>query len=269
MPLRVYESDKSIDEEIVQEMANTKISLVVADDDPVFRAYLNMLLTPLVDFEIKNIFEDAWTTLHYLQQHKVDIAILDVEMPGLTGLELARSLTTKPLFIFVTSHPGYAVEGFEVEAVDYILKPIQKERLIKALQKAQALLHTRPMPAETTQANPADDDDFVFVRDKSDYIKIELASIVFVEAMGDFVQIHLDNNHKQLVLVNLKNFESQLNDKHFMRISRTHLVNLRKITAMRHQQLELGEHSIPIGKSYLQQVESAILQKRTIKRFIE
>jgi len=250
-------------------MTNTKISLVVADDDPVFRAYLKMLLSPLVDFDIKNIFEDAWSALHYLQQHKVDVAILDIEMPGLTGLELARSLTTKPLFIFVTSHPGYAVEGFEVEAVDYILKPIQKERLIKALQKAQAMLHATPKVSEAVQTNTTEEDDFIFVRDKSDYIKIELASIVFVEAMGDFVQIHLDNNNKKLVLVNLKNFESQLNDKHFMRISRTHLVNLRKITAMRHQHLELGEHSIAIGKSYAQQVEDAILQKRTIKRFIE
>jgi two-component system, LytTR family, response regulator len=250
-------------------MTNTKISLVVADDDPVFRAYLNMLLSPLVDFDIKNIFEDPWKALQYLQQHPVDIAILDVEMPGLTGLEIARSLATKPLFIFVTSHPGYAVEGFEVEAVDYILKPIQKERLLKALQKAKALLNTKTMPAVAATGNQTEEEDFIFVRDKSDYIKIQLSAIIFVEAMGDFVQIHLDNHHKQLVLVNLKNFESQLNDKHFMRISRTHLVNLRKITAMRQQQLELGEHSIAIGKSYAQQVEEAILQKRTIKRFIE
>jgi two-component system, LytTR family, response regulator len=250
-------------------MTKTKISIVVADDDPVFRAYLNMLLSPLVDFDVKNIFEDAWTALQYLQQHPVDVAILDVEMPGLTGLELARSLAIKPLFIFVTSHPGYAVEGFEVEAVDYILKPIQKERLLKALQKATALLNNKTVPTVAPSSTHADEDDFIFVRDKSDYIKIQLSAIIFVEAMGDFVQIHLDNNHKQLVLVNLKNFESQLHDKHFMRISRTHLVNLRKITAMRQQQLELGEFSIPIGKSYAQQVEEAILQKRTIKRFIE
>jgi DNA-binding LytR/AlgR family response regulator len=251
-------------------MNNHKISVAVADDDPVFRAHLQMLLHPMIDFEVKAICEDAWSALHFLQQTPVDLAILDVEMPGLTGLEIARSLVTKPLFIFITSHPGYAVQGFEVEAVDYILKPVQKERFIKALQKAQDILKTKPAAVQQNpQKSNNSEDEFIFVRDKSDYIKIDLRAILFVEAMGDFVQIHLENQARQLVLVNLKNFESQLNDQHFIRISRTHLVNLRKVTAMRNQQLEVGEHSFPIGKVYAQQVEEAILQKRIIKRFID
>jgi Response regulator of the LytR/AlgR family len=116
-------------------MSQKPMTIVIADDDPVFREYLRLILSPMTDVHIAAVFEDAFETLKYLQTNAVDLALLDVEMPGLTGLELARSLQVKPMFMFITSHPGYALEGFDVEAIDYILKPIQKERVYKAIQK--------------------------------------------------------------------------------------------------------------------------------------
>lgn len=252
-------------------MNQQPMTVVIADDDPVFKEYLRLMLAPLKDISIKAIFDDAFATLQYLQQHEVDLALLDVEMPGLSGLELARSLQVKPMFLFITSHPGYAIEGFDVEALDYLLKPIQKERLYKAIQKAQYLLQLKQSVATHTHTANADNDAFIFVKDKNDYVKIELAQIVYVEALSDFVQIHLQNGQKHLVLVNLKNLEPQLKADYFLRISRTHLINIRRVTALRHHHIELQSDgvSLPIGKSYLDAVEETLLRDRTIRRFAD
>ena len=248
------------------------MTIIIADDDPVFREYLRMILSPMTDVHVVAVFEDAFDTLKYLQTHTVDLALLDVEMPGLSGLELARSLQVKPMFMFITSHPGYALEGFDVEAIDYILKPIQKERVYKAIQKAQQLIQLKqaaaaPMPVP---AGP-DDGAFIFVKEKNDYIKLELAHIVYVEALSDFVQIHLQNGQKHLVLVNLKNLEPQLKADYFLRISRTHLINIRRVTALRNHHIELEPDgvSLPIGKSYLDAVDETLLKDRTIRRFAD
>ncbi|MCU0333424.1 MAG: LytTR family DNA-binding domain-containing protein [Chitinophagaceae bacterium] len=244
-------------------MEPTTLKVVAADDDLVFREHLRILLSAMPGVELVAVHDGAWPCLAYLQQHTVDVAVLDVEMPGLTGTELARSLSRPPLFIFVTSHPGYAAEGFEIEAVDYIVKPVQKDRLLRALQNARQRL------AATTaaQAVPANNDDFVFIRDKNDYLRLELASIVYAEATGDFVQIHLHNGQKHLVLVNMKHFEAQLPSANFIRISRTHLINTNRITAIRQQKVELDQVSLPIGKSYLDALEESLLRYKTIKRY--
>lgn len=243
-------------------MESPILRVVAADDDLVFREHLRMLLSAMPGVELVAVHDGAWPCLTYLQQHTVDVAVLDVEMPGLTGMELARSLSRPPLFIFVTSHTGYAAEGFEIEAIDYIVKPVQKDRLLRALQKArERLLAAAPAPA------PAPADGYVFIRDKNDYLRLELASIVYVEATGDFVQIHLQSGQKHLVLVNLKHLEVQLPTANFIRISRTHLINSDRITAIRQQQVELGQVSLPIGKSYLEALQEAVLRHKTIKRF--
>lgn len=253
-------------------MNQQPMTIVIADDDPVFREHLRLLLTPLKDVQIAAVFEDAFACLQYLQQQTVDVALLDVEMPGLSGIELAKSLTVKPLCIFITSHPGYAVDGFDIDAVDYVVKPIQKERLYKAIQKAQQLLQLKQAAAAPLPA-PAGTDDgaFIFVKEKNDYIKLDLAHIVYVEALSDFVQIHLQNGQKHLVLVNLKNLEPQLKADYFLRISRTHLINIRRVTALRNHHIELEPDgvSLPIGKSYLDAVEETLLKDRTIRRFAD
>jgi len=252
-------------------MSQKPMTIVIADDDPVFREYLRLILSPMTDIHIAGVFEVAFTALQYLQNHEVDLALLDVEMPGLTGLELARSLQVKPMFMFITSHPGYAIEGFDVEAIDYILKPIQKERVYKAIQKAQQLMQIKRTAAAPLPAAAGADDGFIFVKEKNDYIKLELAHIVYVEALSDFVQIHLQNGHKHLVLVNLKNLEPQLKADYFLRISRTHLINIRRVTALRNHHIELEPDgvSLPIGKSYLDAVEDTLLKDRTIRRFAD
>ena len=250
-------------------MNQQPMTIVIADDDPVFREHLRLLLTPLKDVQIAAVFEDAFACLQYLQQQMVDVALLDVEMPGLSGIELAKSLTVKPLYIFITSHPGYAVDGFDIDAVDYVVKPIQKERLYKAIQKAQQLLQLKSAAAMPVTAAPLQDDAFIFVKEKNDYIKIELAQIVYVEALSDFVHIHLQNGQKHLVLVNLKNLEPQLKADYFLRISRTHLINIKKVTALRNHQVELEGMSLSIGKSYLDAVEASLLKDRTIRRFAD
>lgn len=243
----------------------TRLRVVAADDDLVFREHLRLLLSAMPGVELLAVHDGAWPCLAYLQQHAVDVAVLDVEMPGLNGMELARSLSRPPLFIFVTSHTGYAAEGFEIEAVDYIVKPVQKDRLLRALQKARERLVPTAPPA--APAAPATADGYVFIRDKNDYLRLELASIVYVEATGDFVQIHLQNGQKHLVLVNLKHLEAQLPAGNFIRISRTHLINSDRITAIRQQQVELDQVSLPIGKSYLEALQAAVLRHKTIKRF--
>ncbi|RYD78605.1 MAG: response regulator transcription factor, partial [Sphingobacteriales bacterium] len=196
-----------------------------------------------------------------------DLLILDVEMPGLTGIEFVQTLTTLPLVIFISSHPTYAVDAFDLDAVDYLVKPVSNMRLIKAIEKAKTLASLKKNTAPNEGFKNNNEDSF-FIKEKNAFVKISFADVIYIQSLGDFVNIFLTNGDKKIVLVSMKNIEQQLPSSVFLRISRTHIVNKDKITALETGMILLDKLQLPVGKTYNDIVLKAVVGNTAVKRFI-
>ncbi|MFN8430329.1 MAG: LytTR family DNA-binding domain-containing protein [Spirosomataceae bacterium] len=244
-----------------------KLSYILVDDDEMFRDYLLEQLNLYSDLECLGVCENAFSTLEKLQNQSPDFLILDVEMPNLTGIQLVKSLKQVPLVIFVTSHPHYAVDAFELDAVDYLVKPFSAERLLKAINKIQELVQWKTETTLHDSVVNVERDSF-FIKDKNTYIKIAYDEVLYVQSLGDFSYIYLQNGEKKIVLSNLKSLEQQLPSKKFVRISRTHLANSKKITAIDTEMAQIGKIQLSIGKTYVETAMKTILGNQIIKRFV-
>jgi two-component system, LytTR family, response regulator len=243
------------------------LSFILADDDPLYRELTVQQLSHLPNMNCLAVCENAFSTLEQLKKHSPDLLILDVEMPGLTGIQLAKSLTVLPFIVFISSHPSYAVDAFDVDAIDYLVKPAATERLIRAIEKTRAL---KAMKEETPakEAFQLKDDDSFFVKDKNMFIRIPYSDVLYVESLGDFVTIFQQNGSKQIALVSMKNLEQQLPASQFTRISRTHMVNKQKITAIDSETIFLNNLQLYIGKTYADGVLQSVIGNTAIKRFL-
>ncbi len=246
---------------------NQPITYILADDDELYRELTLQHLQQLPFTECLAVCDNAFSALEQLKQHTPDLLVLDVEMPGLSGIQLAKSLKELPMIIFISSHPSYAVDAFEVDAIDYLVKPVAQERLMRSIEKARALL---AMKENTPAANAFEvkADDSFFVRDKNRFIRIAYSDVLYIESLGDFVTIFQQNGQKQVALVSMKNLEQQLPATHFLRISRTHMVNTQKITAIDSETLFILAIQLRIGKTFAENVVQTVVGSNAIKRFI-
>ena len=246
---------------------NKPITYIIADDDPLYRELTLQHLQLAPDLQCLAVCENAIEAKTQLQQHFPDLLILDVEMPGLTGIQLAKSLTHLPLIIFISSHPIYAADAFEVDAIDYLVKPAQPERLLRAIDKARALIEMKRSIAGNEGFKPAADNAF-FIKDKNAFVRINYSDVLYIESLGDFINIFLQSGEKKIALVSLKNVEHQLPAANFVRISRTHIVNKEKVTAVDNSNIFLNKVQLNIGKTYTDAVMQAVIGNAAIKRFI-
>ncbi len=244
-----------------------KISFVIADDDQLFRELTLQYLRQIPDLECLGVFEDAISAISGIQKMHPDLLIADVEMPMVSGVQLVKSLSQIPLIIFISSYKQYALDAFEVDAVDFLTKPLVPERLLKAIDKVRNLIELKRNIAPNDALKIETDDSF-FIREKSAYVKVHYADVNFIESLADFVSIFLTNGSKKTALVSLKNLEQQLPSSHFIRISRTHIVNKQKITALDNNTIALDKIQLQIGKTYNEQVVQSVLGNSAIKRFI-
>ncbi|MBL0146312.1 MAG: response regulator transcription factor [Chitinophagaceae bacterium] len=188
-------------------------------------------------------------------------------MPGLTGIQLAKSLNKLPFIIFISSHMNYAAEAYDVDAVDYLVKPVATERLLRAIDKVKMLKSLkREISAE--EGFQRKDDESFFIKDKSAFLRIAFSDVLYAESLGDFVNIYLQTGEKKIALVSMKNFEQQLPATTFLRISRTHLVNKQKVTAIDNNAVQLGKIQLTIGSTYADNVMQNIIGNQAIKRFL-
>ena len=243
------------------------VSYILADDDPLYREMTQMHLQLISNLNCLAVCESAVETATKLQEYTPDLLILDVEMPGLTGIQLARSLTQLPLIIFISSHPHYAVDAFDVDAIDYLLKPVAPERLIRAVEKARALVELKNSVPVQEAFKPGGDESF-FIREKNSFFRINYSDVLYIQSLGDFVNIFLVTGDKKIALVSMKNLEQQLPTPAFIRISRTHMVNRDKISSLDSNIVMLGKIQLPIGNTYTDTVMQAVVGTAAIKRFI-
>ena len=195
----------------------------------------------------KNAFEAA----EALHKEQVDLIFLDIQMPGLNGLQFIQSLQRPPLVIFVTAYKEYALEGFNVDAVDYLLKPVSFERFLKACNKAYELyqLHQKPSTRK-------DEADYFFVYVEYNQVKVTISDILYIEAMKDYVKIFLSSSFRPIITkMSLKALEEKLSDNRFIRVHKSYIVAADKIDAVKRDVIAIGNAELPIGDSYKNTVE--------------
>jgi two-component system, LytTR family, response regulator len=243
------------------------ITYLIADDDLLYLEITKQQLELIPNLMCIASCNNAIKASAFLQEQLPDLLILDVEMPGLTGIQLAKSLTKLPFIIFISSHPHYAVDAFEVDAVDYLVKPVSTERMMRAVEKVRMLAEMKRSIAWQDGFKLAENNSF-FIKDKNAFTRIHNNEVLYIESLGDFINIFLENGQKKIALVSLKNIELQLPSKDFIRISRTHIVNKQKITALDSTSILLSKIQLNVGKTYADIVLQAVMGNTAIKRFI-
>lgn len=195
--------------------------------------------------------------LEILKTQKIDLMFLDIQMPGLSGLELLRSLEHPPMVILVTAYGEHALDGFELDVVDYLIKPVPLPRFLKAVQKAHALYQSKRLQNRVV----LDENDHFFVNANYALVKVKVQDITFIEGMKDYVRINNIEDKPVTTRMGLKVVEERLNSGHFLRVHRSYIVALNKIESIQKSQLTVAGVDIPIGEAYRQQLQNYIAQR--------
>ena len=197
------------------------------DDEPLALRQLATYISKVPFLELAGQFQSATEAKQALDEMQPDALFIDINMPDLNGLDFVRSLVIAPLVVFTTAYSDYAIEGYKVDAVDYLLKPFSLEDFQRAALKVKAQYEMRQMLKSTVSS--ANSDDVLFVKTEHRIINLPIADIVYIEGMSEYLRIHLDNNSKPIVvLLSMKKLEERL-PQHFMRIHRSYIINLKKI----------------------------------------
>lgn len=213
---------------------------IIIEDEPAAQSILEHNIGLCPGLECTGVFSDSYAAQAFLDQYTVDLMFLDINLPGMSGVSFLRSLVHSPLVIFTTAYPEYAIEGFDLEIVDFLLKPFSFERFNKAVNKAKERFQPINVLPATTRLS--------FKCDKRIY-QIEVEDILFVEACGDYVSIHLTDK-KLVVHGTLKSWEEKLQCHSFQKIHRTTIINFPKISHVDGNVVYIGSHKLPLSDSY-------------------
>lgn len=224
-----------------------KIKCIAIDDEPLALKQISSYIDKTPFLETVALCQSAFDALELLEKQDVDLLFVDINMPDLNGMDFVKSLSKRPQIIFTTAYSEYAVEGFQVDAIDYLLKPIGYNSFLKAVNKARTWFELKQQKSITGEES----NDEIFVKADYKVIRIRLADILFVESANEYIKIHLDNTDVITTLMRLKVLEEQLAGKHFMRIHRSFIVALDKIKAIERNRVILGAKTIiPVGEQY-------------------
>ncbi|MDC7998833.1 LytR/AlgR family response regulator transcription factor [Gilvibacter sediminis] len=227
-----------------------KYKVLIVDDEPEARELLEHYLEHLPDCELVGCCKNGVEALQMVNKHPVDLLFLDIQMPGISGVELAKSIPAGVKVIFTTAHREYAVEGFELMAVDYLLKPISLDRFLKAAYRFIGNQPQEARPKESISKDPKRE--FIFVRADRKMIKVALDQVKYVESIQDYLKIHT-SEQALVTRETMAQLQQQLPEQDFLRCHRSFLVNLRHIDSYTHEQITIGRKSIPISRSYKEQ----------------
>lgn len=235
-----------------------KIKCITIDDEHLAHKLLADYIKKVPMLELAGQFKKAADALEIINTGQVDLIFLDIQMPGFTGIEFMESLQNKPLVIFTTAYSEYALKGYELEVIDYLLKPIEFERFIKAVNKAakQFMLQSNP---ENSPEKPNTDkeQDFIFVKSGYKSIKVKLDDILYIEGLKEYANI-FTKERKYTMLERLKNLEFTLPSHKFMRVHKSFIVAIDKIDAIYGNVIEIKNKKIPVGRTYKKEVESTL-----------
>ncbi|HEX5171449.1 MAG TPA: LytTR family DNA-binding domain-containing protein [Cyclobacteriaceae bacterium] len=216
---------------------------IIVDDEPPAIKVLENYINAVPQLEIVRSCKNAFEALNVLNNQRIDLMFLDIHMPKLIGTELLRTLTYQPKAIFTTAHKDFALEAFELDAVDYLLKPISFERFLKAVNKFCQVNNFETPPDDPTLG-------FLYFRSDRKMVKVFLDDIQYIESFKDYVVIHRENEPELRIKQTLNHVQNMLPQNLFLRIHRSFIVSAKKITAFTKKDVEIGKIELPIGKSY-------------------
>ncbi len=230
------------------------IKCVAIDDEPLGLQQISGYIhkTPFLELvaECKNAFE----ALDYLENHQADVLFVDINMPDLNGLNFVKSLETKPLVVFTTAYSEYALEGFKVDATDYLLKPINYSEFLKAANKVQKQMQLSPTSKENVESN----NEYLFIKSEYKLVRINFNSIKYIEGMKEYVRIHLENEKPVMSLLSMKALEARLPADKFMRVHRSFIVNLDKVSTIERFRIIFDKVYIPVSDQYKDKFQAFI-----------
>lgn len=242
------------------------LKVIIVDDEPLALDVLETYISKIPQLELVGRYSNALEANEALQSNEVDLMFLDIQMPQLTGTDFVKTLQNPPMVVFTTAYPNYAIQGFDLNALDYLLKPVSLERFMKAVNKAieQKELSQHEHIATVTSAIN-DELDFFFVKADKKLLKVNFEDIVYIEGLKDYVIIRLLQG-RVITLQTMKSLEDRLPRNKFKRIHRSFIVALDKITAIEGSMVEVQEKErpklLPIGKNYRDELLELIEKNR-------
>jgi DNA-binding LytR/AlgR family response regulator len=228
------------------------MNCLIVDDEYMARQLLEEYVRKVPSLKLLASCENALEAFHLLKTQTVDVVFLDIQLPHLTGLELVQSLRQKPAVIFTTAYAEHAVEGFRLDAADYLLKPFSFERFLQALNKAADYVTVHQRPAADKEAIPRPD--HFFVKSDGKLLKVRFADIVYIEGLKEYVSIYTYAKQRIVTLQSIKNLEELLPQEQFVRIHKSYIIALAPLTAIAGNQVEIHQKYLPIGATYKEEL---------------
>ncbi len=228
-----------------------KVRCIVVDDEPLAIELLEGHIRQFTQLELVATCWNAIEAFEIVKNTTIDIIFLDIQMPGLSGIQFVKSLQNPPAIIFTTAYREYAVESYELDVIDYLLKPITMDRFFKSITKYFDKIGSPTIQKQSIQTITIEDQ-YIYVNTNRKYVKIVFDEVLYVESIKDYVRIHLENESVS-TKDKISNFEQKV-PSYFMRIHRSYMVNMHKITSYTMQDVEIGTIEIPIGISYKKEV---------------
>jgi DNA-binding LytR/AlgR family response regulator len=239
-----------------------KLSSIIIDDEPLARKGLREYIQDVDFLELVGEFDNPLKATQALTSQQVDLMFLDIHMPKITGIDFLRSLQHPPQVIFTTAYPQYAVEGFDLNVVDYLVKPISFDRFLKAVMKAKDVISKKGIVPSS--ASPAEE--YVFIKADNKLVKVFYHDILYIEALQNYVTIHTSNNKKYITYLTFKSMEESLPSDQFIRVHKSYLVSASKIESIEGNCIRIGQHEIPISRTVKEEVLEKLLKGRFLKR---
>lgn len=234
-----------------------KISCIIVDDEPLALEVLSSFIARIPYLVLEGQYTDPFFAMEHLRKKKVDLLFVDIQMPDISGIELVKTLNNPPKIVFTTAFSSYAIEGFNLNAMDYLLKPIAFDRFLVAVNKVRDYMELSEAAQEVHQPEEKDVPEYMFVKSNYKDIKINFNEVLYIEGSEDYIKIHTTTK-KVMTLLSMKGVMEKLPENQFIRIHRSFIVAIDKIESKSNERITIGKQSLPIGASYLNEVSKRL-----------
>jgi len=222
---------------------------IAIDDEPLALDLVEDFAGKVPFLDLVHKFKSPFDAIDIIQKEKIDLLFLDIQMPDINGVQFISSIDTKPMVIFTTAYEDYAVEGFNLNAIDYLVKPFSFERFFKAVNKAYEYHKLKSNPQKVIEEQKVNENKYIFVKADYSTVKINLDDILYIEGLKDYIKIYAGQK-PVLTLLSLKKIEEKLPSNRFVRVHRSYIVSIDKIESIQRNRIIIGEKRIPVGDYY-------------------
>ena len=240
------------------------MNCIIVDDEPLARQGMELNIANVSSLQLLGSFSNALAASDFLRKENVDLMFLDINMPELSGLDFLRSLREAPLVIFTTAYPQYALESYELDAIDYLVKPIRIERFLKAVNKAENHLRLLQQDGNNNQVEKIEDD-FIFIKADKKYLKIFFKDILYIEGLKDYVIIYTQDS-KLIASMNVKAIAAQLPVEIFARVSKSYIINTLHISSFDTELIYIQNNEIPLGQNFKEDFLKRYVEGKIVRR---